>query len=244
MKAYEVMTQALATVSLDTSVSTVAAIMRDRDIGNVLILEDGKLRGIVTDRDLAIGALTGEIDPRETPITRYMNPKVVKGDADWPLDKVADVMSKNQIRRLPIVRNDQLVGIISLGDLALHDRRKDVVSKSLQAISKPIPVTGREPSGIVRGLLTFLLAAGAATAALWLTFHQNGKEVRKQISKSGLYHNAQDVVSTARGKVGEAASSKQVRRLTHQMRSNLNDLAAQLPIMDGKSLRRKHLMFG
>jgi CBS domain-containing protein len=250
MKAYEVMTHALATVSPETSVSAVAAIMRDRDIGDVLIMEDGKLRGIVTDRDLAIQALSGNIDPQETPITKFMNAKVVKGEADWPLDKVADVMSKNQIRRLPIMRNDQLVGIISLGDLALNEHRKDVVSKSLQAISKPIPVTGGG-AGMAGGLLTFLLAASVATAALWLTFHRNGKEFRKQVSKSDIYHNAQDVVSTAKDKVGEAANSKQVRQLAHQVRTNLkdlteqvSDLTAQVSLLDGKSVRRKHTLFG
>lgn len=243
MKAYEVMTHSLATASPETSVSSVAAIMRDRDIGDVLIMEDGKLRGIVTDRDLAIQALTGSIDPQETPITKFMNSKVVKGEADWPIDKVAEVMSKNQIRRLPIMRNDQLVGIISLGDLATHEHRKDVVSKSLKSISKPIPVTGGG-SGLLSGLFTFLLAAGVATAALWLTFHRNGKEFRKQIGKSEIYHNAQDAVVNAKDKVGEAANSKQVRKLARQMQSSINDLTSQVSMLDGKAIRRKHTLFG
>lgn len=252
MKAYEVMTHSLATCSPDTSVSNVAAIMRDRDIGDVLIMEDGKLRGIVTDRDLAIQALTGQIDPTTTPVTKYMNTKVVKGEADWSVEKVADIMAKNQIRRLPIMRNDQLVGIISLGDLSQYDNKKDVVSRSLQAISSPVPVTGRMiRSGAAGGLGTLLLLAGVASLALWLTMHPSGKQFRKQVSKSGLYNNATDVVSNAREKVGEVATSKQVRNLTHQVRSNisnlsssLNDLASQLPMVDGKAHRRKHTIFG
>jgi CBS domain-containing protein len=252
MKAYEVMTHALATASPDASVSTVAAIMRDRDIGDVLIMEDGKLRGIVTDRDLAIQALTGQIDPTNTPITKYMNSKVVKGDADWSVEKVGEIMAKNQIRRLPIMRNDQLVGIVSLGDLSQVDNKKDMVSRSLQAISRPVPVTGRMfRSGAGSALTTLLLLAGVASLALWLTMHPGGKQFRKQVSKSDIYNNATDVVSNARDKVGEVATSKQVRQLTHQVRSNisdlasnLNDLASHMPMMDGKALRRRHTIFG
>ncbi len=63
LKAYEVMTHPLATCAPEASVTDVAATMRDRDIGDVLIVEDGKLHGIVTDRDLALQALTGQDDP-------------------------------------------------------------------------------------------------------------------------------------------------------------------------------------
>ena len=68
LKAYEVMTHPLAMCAPDASVTDVAATMRDRDIGDVLIVEDGKLRGIVTDRDLTLQGLTGQDDPRQTPI--------------------------------------------------------------------------------------------------------------------------------------------------------------------------------
>ena len=59
VKAFDVMTHPLATCTPETSVAQVAALMRDRDIGNVLVMEDNRLRGIVTDRDLALQALTG-----------------------------------------------------------------------------------------------------------------------------------------------------------------------------------------
>jgi CBS domain-containing protein len=141
LKAYEVMTHALATCAPDASVAHVAGLMRDRDVGDVLVVENGNLSGIVTDRDLALQALTGEYDPLETPIHKFMNTKVVTGEADWSMKQVAKSMAKHQIRRLPIVQDGQLVGIVSLGDVARFEDRKAVVSNSLQAISTPNDIT-------------------------------------------------------------------------------------------------------
>ena len=93
LKAYDVMTRPLATCAPDTSVTDVAATMRDRDIGDVLIVEEGQLRGIVTDRDLALQALTGQDDPRQTPIHKYMSTKVITGESAWSLEQVAKIMA-------------------------------------------------------------------------------------------------------------------------------------------------------
>jgi CBS domain-containing protein len=244
LKAYEVMTHALATCGPDESVTLVAAIMRDRDIGNVLVVEDGKLRGIVTDRDLALKALTGKDDPLQTPIHKFMSTKVVTGEAEWSLEQVAEIMAKHQIRRLPIVQDGQLVGIVSLGDVALHEDRKDVVKKSLQAISAPIGISASGQSGLVGALIGFALATLATTLVAWLTWNHTGRALREQMAKSEIYHTAQHAVSAARDKVDEAASSKTVRDLAHQMRSNLNDLTAQLPTLEYKTAKRKHAWFG
>ena len=243
LKAHEVMTQALATCPPDASVAQVTSIMRDRDIGNVLIVEDGKLRGIVTDRDLALQALTGKDDPLQTPIQKYMSTKVVTGDSTWSVKQVAKTMAKHQIRRLPIVQDEQLVGIISLGDLARYEDRKDVVMKPLKAISTPNGVSASKLPGYGKALIGLTLAALTTTAMAWLTWNNSGKELRKQVSKSKVYHTAQRAVSTARDKVDEAASSKMARNLRHQVRSNLNDISAHLPTIEYKSPKRKSVWF-
>src|SRR5512133_2764933 len=180
-KANEVMTHALATCAPDASVAHVAAIMRDRDIGDVLIVEDGKLRGIVTDRDLALQALTGKDDPLQTPISKFMSTEVVTGETEWSLERVAKVMARHQIRRVPIVQDGQLVGIVSLGDVARHENRKDVVTKSLQAISSPagIPVSRR--SGLGGAFIGAALAGLATAMVAWLSWTHSGQTLRKQI---------------------------------------------------------------
>src|SRR5512135_1892707 len=145
LKAYEVMTHPLATCAPEASVTDVAAIMRDRNIGDVLIVEEGKLRGIVTDRDLTLQALTGQDDPQQTPIRKYMSTKVITGEPTWDLKQVTSVMAKHQIRRLPIVQAGNLVGIVSLGDVARYEDQKHVVAESLQAISEPAGSSAVKP---------------------------------------------------------------------------------------------------
>jgi len=220
----------------------VAAIMRDRDIGNVLVVEDGKLHGIVTDRDLALQALTGEDDPRQTPISKFMSTRIVTGEAKWSLEQVAKIMSEHQVRRLPIVQDGQLVGIVSLGDVALYEDRNDVVKKSLQAISAPTGISAPGRSGNGAAWIGLSLAALATAMMAWLTWSHSGQALHKQMAKSELYHTAQQAVSAARDKVEEAASSKPVRELRQQMRSNLNELTAQLPTIEYQP--PKHKLFG
>ncbi len=239
LKAYEVMTHALATCSPDASVSHVASMMRDRNIGNVLIVEDGKLQGIVTDRDLALQALTGEVDPTHTPVSRFMNTRIVTGDASWPIKKVSKTMAAHQIRRLPIVENGELVGIISLGDVALHEAGRDSVNKLLTAISTPASITFSAGPGRFGAWIGLLLVALATAMAAWLTWTDSGQTMRKQMAKSDLYRSSRQAVKEARGKLDEVAASKQVRALEQQIRSNINTLSAELPTIEYKAPKRK-----
>jgi CBS domain-containing protein len=246
LKAFEVMTRPLATCAPDANVTDVAAIMRDRDIGDVLIVEDGKLRGIVTDRDLTLQALTGQDDPRQTPISKYMSTKIVTGESTWDLTQVSSVMAEHQIRRLPIMQDGKLVGIISLGDVARYEDQTHVVAKSLQAISEPLGVSfsprlGR--GGVLAAVAAVAMAAVATTAMAWLTWNHSGQALRKQITDSEVYHTALEALSAARDKVDEAASSKQMRDFQHDVGVKVNDLAAQLPTLEYKPARRKFAWF-
>jgi CBS domain-containing protein len=253
-KAYDVMTRPLATCAPETSVTDVATTMRDRDIGDVLIVEEGRLRGIVTDRDLALQALTGQDDPRQTPIHKYMSTKVITGESTWSLEQVAKIMAEHQIRRLPIIQDGQVVGIVSLGDVARQAARQDVIAKSLRAISAPIGIAA--PHRSVRGgpWIGLALAAVVTGVMAWLTWNRSGQAVRKQMVKSDLYHTAQHTLTAARDKVDEAASSKSVRNarrnvdakindVRRDVDARLNDLVAQLPTLEYKPAKSKHGLF-
>ncbi len=165
MKASDIMAGALITCAPDTPVADAAQLMRERDTGDVLITNHGRLLGIVTDRDIAIRAAASGADPTVAPVGKFMSKRVVTGHPNWDLDRIGKTMGRHQIRRLPIVENGMLLGIISLGDMALRDKHKDKVARSLQAISEPTGVRRfRRSRSRMAGTLGLALMAGAVVA--------------------------------------------------------------------------------
>ncbi len=166
--ARQVMNGALVCVPPETSVAEVAKLMRDHRTGDVLVTEGTRLAGIVTDRDVALRVAAAEHDPRSVPIRNYMTTRVVTGKPEWGVDRVARTMGEHQIRRLPIVDHGKLVGIVSLGDIALHDPHSHLAAHSLMQISEPTAnhrrrVFGRR-WGVVGTALVLLTGAAAALA--------------------------------------------------------------------------------
>jgi CBS domain-containing protein len=115
----EVMTRDPITVPATASLEEAARLMRDNDIGDVLVVADtGSLCGILTDRDIVVEGIAGGIDPASTSVDEVCSHDPVSLGPDNPVAKAAKLMSERAIRRLPIVDNGSLVGIVSLGDLA------------------------------------------------------------------------------------------------------------------------------
>jgi CBS domain-containing protein len=194
-RAYDVMTRALAAVPPKTPVAQVASMMRDLNIGDVLVLEDGKLRGIVTDRDLTINVLTNGAKS-DAPIERYMTTDVVTGSPDWSLEQVADVMGKNQIRRLPIVEEEQVVGIVSLGDVALHTPKRDTVANSLKNISDSARARFDLATPMTKfAAIAIPIALGAVVLVAANT--KSGKRVRQQIQSGEASEQARAAINDA-----------------------------------------------
>ncbi|MBI4788471.1 MAG: CBS domain-containing protein [Chloroflexi bacterium] len=206
MKAHDVMIGSLVTCPPDTSVAEVARLMRDSDTGDVLVTQDHKLVGIVTDRDIAVRVAAKELDPREVPIKQFMSRRVVTGQPNWDLEKVAKEMGKHQIRRLPITQNGSLVGIISLGDLALRNGHQKHVSKSLKEISQPRGVhrlqrgrnrlLGTLGLGLAVGAVLALTLSPKQVAGLW-------GQLREQIQDSHLGDRLADALDLARDRIAE-----------------------------------------
>jgi CBS domain-containing protein len=257
-KAYEIMTKSLATCRPDDNAADVARIMKDRDIGDVLVVEDGKLLGIITDRDLAVNALTDNHDANSTPISKYMSTDLVTGAAQWGLNKIAKTMSKNQVRRLPIVEDGEVVGIISLGDIARYNGRKDVVTESLRNISRPNNASALLKNGSMGRWLGLSFLGLVAGASYWLTMSHNGQQFRKQMLHNKTYKNAMNAVNMAGervigrvnmagesviSRVNEAASSKEAKHLRRQIRSNIRDLSSQLPTISYKPPKNRPVWF-
>ena len=115
-----VMTPDPIVLEADATVLDAARCMRDRDVGNVLVAQDGRLRGIVTDRDLVIRCLaSSERDPREQSLAELCTGTLVTLPPDAEVSEAVRLMEENAVRRIPIVDGEHPVGIVSIGDLAI-----------------------------------------------------------------------------------------------------------------------------
>ena len=195
LRASQVMTRAVATVTPDTPVSQVATMMRDHNIGDILVVQDGKLRGIVTDRDLTINVLTNGANA-DSPVERYMTTDVVTGSPDWSLDKIAALMGEHQIRRLPIVRDNSVIGIVSLGDVAVHTSKRAQVGDSLKKISETTRTRFNAAKPLTR-VLTVAVPLALAAGVVLLGGSNSSKRVRKQLGESELAEQARVAVNDA-----------------------------------------------
>jgi CBS domain-containing protein len=239
VKATDVMTRAVATCAPDTTLAQVAVTMRDHNIGDVLVMSDGELRGIVTDRDLSLRGLTSDEDPRDMPIKKVMTPHVISGQPDWSLDKVANVMARHQVRRLPIVQDGAVVGILSLGDVALHSTKKGKVAESLEAISESS--RGRRNSRAAWQMLATSVALAATTTAVvgFLTKTNSGATLQKKIAQSSLAGGALAAVDQATKNVRDLEPRKAVLELVAPLRNQLIDLADRLGDLQPQPKRKR-----
>jgi CBS domain-containing protein len=114
----DVMTEGVVTAAPSTSVRHVAELMRERNVGSVVLVEeDGSLAAFVTDRDLALGALTDGRDPGD-PVAAHASSPVVTAEPGMDVEQAAELMVRHGIRRLPVLDGGRLTGIVTLDDLA------------------------------------------------------------------------------------------------------------------------------
>jgi CBS domain-containing protein len=117
----DVMTSAPVTVEPQTSVAVVARMMRDEDIGTVLVTEGERLRGLVSDRDLVVRAMAKGGDPNNTTVADACSEDLVTVGPDDDVRRAVELMREHSVRRMPVVDEGQhTVGIVSLGDLAIE----------------------------------------------------------------------------------------------------------------------------
>ncbi len=128
----EIMTKSVKTVSPTDSVQKAAAIMKEVDCGSVPVTEGGRVVGMLTDRDIAV-KVVAEGKNSDTPVKAPMTHEVVTIAPATDARKAANTMAENQVRRLPVVENQKLVGILAIADLA---RVNIFVSESGHALSE------------------------------------------------------------------------------------------------------------
>ena len=113
-----------------------AARMKKWDVGILLVSRDGQVVGILTDRDITIRAVARGCDPKVTKVFEIMSGEVLFGLEDQEVEQIAEIMENRCIRRLPVLNPaQQLVGIITLGDLAARLDKSEVASRILRRVS-------------------------------------------------------------------------------------------------------------
>ena len=137
MNVADVMTTDIDCCTPESTCKEVAQKMKELDVGAIPICENEKLVGIITDRDLVIKGLASEVSDASPISDLLSNNIVVTGTKDMSVEEAAKIMSHEQIRRLPIVENEKLVGMVSLGDLAVNNQSSDEAGEALKEISVP-----------------------------------------------------------------------------------------------------------
>ncbi len=138
MNVKEVMTANPRTVKPGESIQAAAVVMREQDAGAVPVVEDdGRLIGMITDRDIVVRAVASGRPPSE-PVREVLTSDLVVATPDMSTKEAAKLMAEHQVRRLPVVDKDRLVGIISIGDLAVKEGKDSRVGDTLEDISEGV----------------------------------------------------------------------------------------------------------
>lgn len=138
MKVRDAMSEEVEWASPDSSILEVAKMMQKWDVGSVPICENRKLVGIVTDRDIVLRVVAQGSDARSLDAQQVMSKDVATVTPDSDAHAASDLMSKHQVRRLPVVENGELVGILALGDLAVEQIHVNEAGEALSDISQGI----------------------------------------------------------------------------------------------------------
>ncbi|TAH64768.1 MAG: CBS domain-containing protein [Anaerolineaceae bacterium] len=136
MKIRDIMTKDVATLRSDDTIERAARLMKQYDVGSIPVCTDDKIIGIITDRDIAVRSVApGQVGNHR--VCDVMSTDLVIGNPDMDVQDAASIMSDRQIRRLPIVENNSLVGIVSLGDISLEPTATNSAEEALKNISEP-----------------------------------------------------------------------------------------------------------
>ena len=139
MKLREIMTQSVIRIRPEETVAVAARAFAHYNIGALPVCDrEGKLCGVVTDRDLVTRCLASDRKPENTKVSDVMTGQVVYASPEMDTGVAAHLMGRQQIRRLPVVENGKLCGMVSLGDLAVREQSNPDAADALEDISKNI----------------------------------------------------------------------------------------------------------
>jgi CBS domain-containing protein len=131
-----IMSNNVVTVSSSQTLQEAAALMSQHNIGSIPVVESGEIKGIITDRDITLRC-TAQGLPTSTPVAQAMTANITTGTPEMDVHEAANLMAQQQIRRLPVVENNQIVGMVALGDFATKNIYQNEAGEALSSISIP-----------------------------------------------------------------------------------------------------------
>lgn len=139
MKVRDVMTEHAQCISPNESIQAAAQSMRTLDVGALPVCENERLTGIITDRDIVVRGVCEACDPKTTRIGDVMTPHITFCFDDQDIEEAAKLMRQKKIRRLAVLdREKRLVGVVSLGDLAVESGDEHLAWETLERVCEPV----------------------------------------------------------------------------------------------------------
>ncbi len=133
----DIMTRNVAYINPAATVTEAAQLMQKHNVGSIPVCDETGVVGIVTDRDIVVRNIAHGRNPHNTPVSEIMTTGVTTVTPETDVRTVSELMARHQIRRVPVVENNRLVGMVALGDLAVNAMTDTEVSEALAEISKP-----------------------------------------------------------------------------------------------------------
>ena len=131
----DIMSEDIECCSLLDNMYEVAVKMKELNVGAIPIVDEKRLVGMITDRDIVIRGVA-EKNPGSTKVEKIMSDQLVTVTCDTTTNQAAKLMAEHQIRRLPVVEGENLIGIVSLGDFATHQLTDEQAGNALSEISE------------------------------------------------------------------------------------------------------------
>ena len=138
MKVREIMSSPVEMIAPDAMITEAADKMKSYDIGVLPVEKDGDIVGIITDRDIVVRAIADKLDPRKTPVSKAMTFDAMCCSEDTDMEEAARIMEVKKIHRLLILDdNDEVSGILSIGDIAIKLRDEHLLYEVLEKVCEP-----------------------------------------------------------------------------------------------------------
>lgn len=137
MKVKDIMTKNVAYINPNSNLVEAAQLMQKHNVGSIPVCDQSGVIGIVTDRDIVVRNIAHGNNPQNTPVKDVMTTSVTTATPDMDVDDVSKIMAIHQVRRVPVVENNMIVGIVALGDVAADHKFDTEASEALSEISRP-----------------------------------------------------------------------------------------------------------